>query len=212
MQSKDPDVTGKSVTLAVIAMLLSSLGFRVDVVCYSDYLSDFDFEAFQHMFMRFGLTNLIRYSSINKVCEIYLNNPRSIREGVSSITSSNNGINLFAVTSDARILLIDEVDVLFSYANTYKPFAKLCSAEITALVEEIWKVHKTGVENALTVDNIKKWSLYIACIDKYTSYESLIEESLKTLLGDLKIFDGPGHVYHVDSDTHVNKSHRLQRS
>ena len=108
---------GKSVTLAVGAMLLSFLGFGVDVVCYSDYLSDFDFEAFQHMFMRFGLTNLIRYSSINKVCEIYLNNPRSIREGVSSITSSNNGINLFAVTShnDARLLVTDEVNVFFFY-------------------------------------------------------------------------------------------------
>ena len=116
---------GKSVTLAVSAMLLSFLGFGVDVVCYSDYLSDRDFEAFQHMFTKFGLSNSIRYGSFKTICEKFLNERGNIREGVSSIISSTNGTNSFAVTSknDARILLIDEVDVFFNkdfYANIYK--------------------------------------------------------------------------------------------
>ena len=61
-------------------------------------------------------------------------------------------------------------------------------------------MHKGGGKNALRVAKIKKWPLYIACINKYIGWEYFIEESLKTLLGDLRIFDGPGHVYHVDSE------------
>ena len=152
-----------------------------------------------------SLSNSIRYGSFKTICEKFLNERGNIREGVSSIISSTNGINSFAVTSknDARILLIDEVDVFFNkdfYANIYKPYAKLCSDEITAFVKEIWEVHRTGVKNALTVVKLKKWPLYAACLKKYVGWEFFIEESLKTLLGDLKIFDGPGHVYHVDSE------------
>ena len=75
---------------------------------------------------------------------------------MSSIISSTKGINSFAATSknEERILLIDEVDVFFNkdfYANIYKPYAKLCSDEITALVKEIWEEYKRGVKNVLTV-------------------------------------------------------------
>ena len=70
---------GKSVTLAVSAMLLSLLGFGVDVVCYSDYLSDRDFESFQHMFMKFGLSISIRYGSFKTICEKFLNERGNIR-------------------------------------------------------------------------------------------------------------------------------------
>ena len=142
-------------------MLLSFLGFGVDVVCYSDYLSDRDFESFQNMFMKFGLTNLIRYGSFKTICEKFLNERGNIRDGVSSIISSTKGINSFAATSknEERILLIDEVDVFFNkdfYANIYKPYAKLCSDEITAFVKEIWEEYKRGVKNALSVVKIKK--------------------------------------------------------
>ena len=148
------------------------------MLCYSDYLSDRDFESFQNMFMKFGLTNLIRYGSSSKVCEKFLNERGNIRDGVSSIISSTKGINLFAVASknEERILLIDEVDVFFNkdfYANIYKPYAKLCSDEITALVKEIWEECKRGVKNVLSVAEIKKWPLYIACINKYIGWEFL---------------------------------------
>ena len=74
-------------------MLLSFLGFGVDVVCYSDYLSHRDFESFQNMFMKFGLTNLIRYGSFKTIWEKILNERGNIREGVSSIISTTKGIN-----------------------------------------------------------------------------------------------------------------------
>ena len=110
-----------------------------------------------------------------------------------------------ASKNDEIILLIDvdEVDAFFKkdfYANIYRPYAKLCSDEITAFGKEIWKEHMRGVKNVLTVAKIKKWPLYIACINIYIGWEFFIEESSKTLLGDLRIFDGPGHVYHIDSE------------
>ena len=54
---------GKLVTLAVSAMLLSLLGFVVDVVFCSDYFSERVFVSFQDMFMKFGLKNLILFGS-----------------------------------------------------------------------------------------------------------------------------------------------------
>ena len=196
---------GKSVTLAVSAMLLSLLGFEVDVVCYSDYLSERDFESFQNMFMKFGLTGSIRYGTFKSICEKFLNERGNIREGVSSIISSATGSNSFAATTKIveRVLLIDEVDVFFNkdfYASIYKPYAKLCSDEITAFVKALWDAYKVGNKSALTATKIKTWPLYAACLRKYVGWEYFIEESLKMLIGDLRSFDGPGHVYHVDSE------------
>ena len=196
---------GKSVTLAVSAMLLSLLGFDADVVCYSEYLSDRDYKSFEKLFTKFGLTKSIRYGTFKTICEKFLNGRGKIREGVSSIMSSKSGTNSFAASNDIipRVLLIDEVDVFFNkdfYANIYKPYAKLSSNEITAFVKELWKVHRGGVKGALAVVKIKKWPLYAACVKKYGGWEFFIEETLKMLLGDLKIFNGPGHTYHVDCE------------
>ena len=196
---------GKSVTLAVSAMLLSFLGFEADVVCYSEYLSERDYESFQSMFTDFGLTTSIRYGTFKSICEKFLNEQGNIRDGVISIMSDTSGANSFARRTDMkpRILLIDEVDVFFNkefYANIYKPYAKLCSSEITALVKEMWDVHKSGVKGALNFFGIKKWPLYTNCLVKYQGWEYFIEETVKRMVGDLRAFDGPGHVYHVDCE------------
>lgn len=49
--------------------MLALLGFRVRTVCYSEYLSNRDFELFKEIFDRFGLTDYIKYSQITVYAE-----------------------------------------------------------------------------------------------------------------------------------------------
>ena len=64
---------GKSVTLVVSAIILALLGYEVDVVCYSDYLSKRDMEANLNLLEHFGIKKFIRYGTFKDLCEIFLN-------------------------------------------------------------------------------------------------------------------------------------------
>jgi len=60
---------GKSMILGAAATVLGLLGFRVRCVCYSEYLSKRDHDAFLQIFREFGLEDDIMYSQITKMCE-----------------------------------------------------------------------------------------------------------------------------------------------
>ena len=121
---------GKSVTLAATAMILALLGYEVNIVCYSEYLTDRDRASFSKFFQRFSLQDSIKYGTFKDVCEDFLNNRGDIRDAVISAMSSGRGSPQASVSSSAaansdrqeaaeqhvparRILLIDEVDVFF---------------------------------------------------------------------------------------------------
>ena len=126
---------GKSVTLAVTAMILALLGYEVDIVCYSEYLTDRDRLSFAKFFQRFSLQDSIKYGTFKDVCEKFLNNRGDVREAVLAAmscgeeSSSGRGAPKASISSSAptspnqpadaprvsppRILLIDEVDVFF---------------------------------------------------------------------------------------------------
>jgi len=71
---------GKSVTLAVAATVLGLLGFDVYCVCYSEYLSKRDFEAFKSLFDCLSLVENIRYGTFNRICEDVINKNGDIRK------------------------------------------------------------------------------------------------------------------------------------
>lgn len=54
---------GKSIILGILATLLGCIGCYVDVVCYSEYLSNRDFNDFKQLFIDLGLVS----SDKNKV-------------------------------------------------------------------------------------------------------------------------------------------------
>lgn len=60
---------GKSIILGATSVMLALLGFRVRTVCYSEYLSNRDFELFKEVFDRFGVTEHITYSKITAFAE-----------------------------------------------------------------------------------------------------------------------------------------------
>ena len=60
---------GKSMILGAAAVVLALLGFRVRCVCYSEYLSDRDYNLFQDVFDTFSVTQFVKYSKITTLSE-----------------------------------------------------------------------------------------------------------------------------------------------
>jgi hypothetical protein len=60
---------GKSMILGAAAVVFGLLGFRVRCVCYSEYLSNRDYELFRDVFDLFGLLPFIKYSKITTLSE-----------------------------------------------------------------------------------------------------------------------------------------------
>jgi SecA DEAD-like domain len=192
---------GKSVTVAVSAIVLA---LEVDVVCYSQYLTDRDLKSFEYMFDAFRLKRLISYGTFNAISEKFINRRGDVRAGVMSIISGvKNGVSQLAdrCTAVPRILLVDEVDVFFDeniYSSCKRPVLTFRGPEITALIKELWKFHKRGDRNDLTVACIMQWPVYNACRVIYKGWEFLIDKSLSWLINGLKTFDSFRFIYHVD--------------
>jgi preprotein translocase subunit SecA len=71
---------GKSVTLAVLSIVFALCDFDVRCGCYSAYLSDRDFKAFEPMFKILGLYDQIKYDTFNQICEMEINKSGDLRQ------------------------------------------------------------------------------------------------------------------------------------
>ncbi|CAE8585703.1 unnamed protein product [Polarella glacialis] len=60
---------GKSIILGAFSVLFGLLGFRVRCVCYSEYLSQRDWNLFKDLFVAFNLDDRIIYSKITEFSE-----------------------------------------------------------------------------------------------------------------------------------------------
>ena len=175
---------GKSVTLAMVAIVLAMSGYEVDCACYSEYLSFRDYESFLPLFKQLGLSEYIKYGTFNNVCETFLTARGNIRETVSSMILTNADLSVSKVSKPLRnrILLIDEVDVFFSkefYGNIYKPYSRLNNLEITTLIKYIWSI-KNDLP-ALRIASLTQTQQYKDCFTKFPGWEFFIEESVKIL-------------------------------
>jgi hypothetical protein len=93
---------GKSIILGAAAVVLGLLGFRVRCVCYSEYLSNRDYDLFKDVFSYFHLTEYIKYSKITTLSEDTTAAKGDIRKLTESLLhgridttareSSNNGV------------------------------------------------------------------------------------------------------------------------
>ncbi|CAF2540353.1 unnamed protein product [Rotaria sp. Silwood2] len=190
---------GKSITLGLTAALLAILGFDVYCSCYSQYLSQRDYNAFLSLFDALGVTKFIHYGTWNKLCEDTINQNGEIRQIVEQIISTNS---LSAVQSiqhieRAKILLIDELDVFFSqdfYGNLHTSLVNLRDPTITSLINFIW----TQRNDELSLNRIKDTNEYKNCCKTFPNWETLIDEAIKDLIYDVKNFEC--HDYIVKED------------
>ena len=113
---------GKSITLAIVSVVLALFGFNVYCSNYSINLSDRDFQTFKPFFERLGVSEFIYYSTFNQLCEKILNEDGDIRLMVEkrllsqNIASNNNQ----KINKRPKVLLIDELDVFLALNSTVK--------------------------------------------------------------------------------------------
>ena len=67
-------------TLAVISIIFALCDFDVRCACYSQYLSNRDFKAFEGMFNQLELQKRIKYSTFNEICEMEINKNGELRD------------------------------------------------------------------------------------------------------------------------------------
>lgn len=185
---------GKSVTLAVTACILALFGMDISIACYSDYLSNRDWNDFKSIFEVLGLCDFIHYGTFNVLCERLINERGDIRERVNFLVSGNEAkAQPKKQNNRPAILLIDEVDVFFDsdfYGNIYSPTTVIKHAHIRALTDYIWQ-NKT---KNLTLKTIKGEAIYEECAKTFKNYQKLLDEAIKAMLLDLKDFDKENYV------------------
>ncbi|CAL6025644.1 Conserved_hypothetical protein [Hexamita inflata] len=181
---------GKSVILAVTAIVLAIMGFDVNCACYSEYLSQRDFEQFQTIFELFGVKENIDYGTFPQMCEKFINQNANIRETTRNLILNqplqNNNVKNH---NRERILLIDEVDVFFSkefYGNIYKPMTQVSNNQIKTLIDYIWQNRKN--KSMLSSAKIRNTQEYKDCANSLRGFEDLLKEALGNILSDLKSF------------------------
>jgi SecA DEAD-like domain len=135
---------GKSIVLGVTATILALMGGDVDCVCYSSYLSQRDYTDFEDLFKHFGVASYVTYGSIDSLCRT-LCGKTSIHQLAKEMLQ---GSQIDAKPGKAhgssrrfKILLVDEVDVLFKedfLGRTFNPVASLRGLHVSDFLNYIW--------------------------------------------------------------------------
>ena len=137
---------GKSMILGAAAAIFGLLGFQVRCVCYSEYLSNRDYELFRDVFGRFGLLKSINYSMITTLSEETTAAKGNIREMTLSLMRGNTSTDKeikssSTMTSKSKEMGLTNNDGKRSFPATnskvsYKRRKKSSSEEIM-LVDEV---------------------------------------------------------------------------
>jgi len=188
---------GKSVTLGVISIILALLGCTTNCVCYSEYLSRRDEDAFKSLFVAFDVSKFVKYGTFNKLCEDLVNKDGSVRDLAQAMICGTS-IDRVKREDDLRpkVLLIDEVDVFFSsdfYGNEYKCAVLLKDPSISTLVRYVWRNIKDPTK--LRYKELSRSHEYVACVERFRDWADLIDSMVKIMLVELKNFINPKTVH-----------------
>ncbi|KAL4506142.1 hypothetical protein ABPG73_016876 [Tetrahymena malaccensis] len=131
---------GKSIILGILSTLIALMGYQVDLACYSQILSDRDYQSFKDLFIAFRVDDKIKYGTFIKICSDKINQKGDIR--LLSKQLLNNNLQKQDYKSQEKcILIIDEVDVFFNqsfYGQTYNPCCLFQNSHITKILSAIW--------------------------------------------------------------------------
>eukprot|EP00037_Helgoeca_nana_P030215 m.371716 g.371716 ORF g.371716 m.371716 type:complete len:3536 (+) comp28134_c1_seq4:358-10965(+) len=213
---------GKSVVMAVAAMVFALLGCHVSCACYSEMLSERDYADFVPLFELLQLEEFISYGTFDALCEGVINAGADIRttvknviQGTSSTKPGPSAMRQYKqARSQLRLLFIDEVDVLFSkafYGQVYIPAALLQDPTILQLTEFIWGLR--GRRPGVT--QVAQSPQYKACLRRFGEWSRLIKEAVGDMLVDLDRFNSVPYVVKKDQIAYkemdglvFNKSYR----
>eukprot|EP01061_Rhynchopus_euleeides_P043524 TRINITY_DN75_c2_g1_i2.p1 TRINITY_DN75_c2_g1~~TRINITY_DN75_c2_g1_i2.p1 ORF type:complete len:1751 (+),score=606.97 TRINITY_DN75_c2_g1_i2:360-5255(+) len=176
---------GKSVTVAVCAVVLALLGYEVDCVCYSAFLGTRDDQDFDALFQAFGVRSVIRYSTFNQACEVLLNEKLQLRETVEAmISGKRGGMYTTQQSGRKRVAIIDEVDTFLGedfYGNSYPVLARVHGPSVLTLFQYVWRKTKGG-KARLTAAAVQRTPEYKACAAYLRGWEELLEQAVQAML------------------------------
>ncbi|KAH3742925.1 helicase carboxy-terminal domain protein [Pelomyxa schiedti] len=190
---------GKSITLGITAIVLALKGFQVDVISYSETLSERDGAAFSPLFVTLRVKDRIFYGTIRQLCERFINKSRPLRDRISQFLNQPELCQpIPAERSLKRALLIDEVDVFFSedfLGKTYQPVALLQLPECLQLIQYVWKHH---TDASFSLPTVKQQPCYTSLLQKFPYLQNLFENQVHQMLSDVHTFGLPP--YHVSKE------------
>ena len=184
---------GKSIAIGFTAILLAKLGFTVDVVCYSSYLSLRDFKQFEELFKLLKEDRNISYSDFSSLASCIMGRDGIFPPSREIILAYLRGEKFpeKLVTDRPAVLLLDEVDVFFSdsfFGQTYNPTVDLEDEESFSILEYVWKHRASLVDSKTAVENVLQQRQSTFLLQKYKRLEPFLRIEIKRMLQDLKTF------------------------
>jgi len=185
---------GKSVILATMATYLALIGYDVDVVCYSAYLTQRDHDTFRKLFRECQVANQIAYKTIGDITNRYFTDKVGDIRAISTalVTEANTPLRNSA-SSRPVAMLIDEVDVFFGskfYGQTYNATARFREADSTNLVRWVWNNRSTLPDaSAASIEKVTQTKEYRNLCRKYKKAQPLITQQIKKMLQSLQAFN-----------------------
>jgi hypothetical protein len=204
---------GKSIVLGVVAAVLALLGFDVDCVSYSKYLSSRDEDSFSHLFDQLGVKEKIKYGTLTELSKRMVDRNGDVRgqvrdvlQGLESVLGTAPARSSVPVDRMAknlpptpRVLLIDEVDVFLSedfYGELYRATTAVSCDHVRALQHLMYK------ERASPADALRKLvkeshhykQLAQSQIGKFLP---IVDNEISKMLQDVRSFDSDSHKYRV---------------
>ncbi|KAL7555469.1 hypothetical protein ACA910_006131 [Epithemia clementina (nom. ined.)] len=199
---------GKSLILGATAVILALLGFRVRCVCYSEYLSNRDYDLFKDLFSYFQIIDRIKYSKITTLSEDCTRSKGDIRKMTQSLLEgklASTGTNAMKQGStnalEQEILIVDEFDVFFGsdfYGQTYNQVFQLQDPDVAEILKYVWSTSKR-VGHRLKLTEIQGIRPYHDLIRKYKDYSFLLDNEISLMIDQVKRFDD--EPYHLDQST-----------
>jgi len=200
---------GKSVTLAVSASILSLMGGHVYVACYSEYLTNRDYNDFEWLFKAVGVSDHIQYGTFNALNEMIIGGTQIRKMAYDLVKGDvvNEEHTSAPVTPGGNysILMIDEVDMFFQpsfYGAFYNPAVEIPSTALCNLAEKIWKDKITSLKE------LRKTDLYQSTVTSLgKKWERVLISAVTTMLDDVSNFSIPeyevigGRIGYKDHDT-----------
>ncbi len=196
---------GKSVALGLTSVLLALFGFTVDVVCYSRYLSERDWEEFEPLFRNLGVHNRIHYYDFDQLTNAMMQAGTKMPNARDAFEAflQNKSLGVAKSERNESVLLLDEVDIFFDehfYGAPYR--AGVILNNTNALVKSVWarRAELTSIDKVTALRNILEFKQTQDILSSYPNLaltrseagESFIEHEIQNMLHILSSFDRSG--------------------
>jgi hypothetical protein len=189
---------GKSIALGIFACVLALLGRHVDVVCYSQQLTDRDLIDLQPLVEFCGVEDRVRYHTFQGVMERRAGGVReAVLEAVGAAPRPDAVVTQPDNCPERRVVLIDEVDVLYCKdfsGRVYLPTTRFTTPAVAALLEYVYSIR--GDDLALA--NVATHQTLLDAVQETPHLEGFIRAQVPLMVQQVKAFGHATRVHNPD--------------